>query len=89
MQEYAENSSPNTDDDPRGHSSDGRAVGLQPTGRRFDPGWLHSASSGDSRRRDSPQCPIVHEVTALVIETFVNKDQIVIEVQRYNVLIIK
>jgi len=31
----------------------------------------------------------VHEVTALVIQTFVNKDQIVIEVQRYNVLIIK
>ena len=25
----------------RGHSSAGRASGLQPEGRRFDPGWLH------------------------------------------------
>ena len=87
MQEHAEESSANTDDDPRGHSSDGRAVGLQPTGRRFDPGWLHCAGSRDSRGRNSPQCPIVHEVTTLVIQTLVNKDQIVIEMQRDNVLI--
>jgi hypothetical protein len=25
----------------RGHSSAGRAFGLHPKGRRFDPGWLH------------------------------------------------
>ena len=25
----------------RGHSSAGRASGLQPEGHRFDPGWLH------------------------------------------------
>src|SRR5919201_3766742 len=28
-------------DDPRGHSSVGRASGWQPEGRRFEPGWLH------------------------------------------------
>ena len=28
----------------RGHSSAGRASGLQPEGRRFDPGWLHQSA---------------------------------------------
>ena len=28
-------------DEARGHSSAGRASGLQPEGHRFDPGWLH------------------------------------------------
>ena len=29
---------------PRGHSSVGRAPGLHPGGRRFEPGWLHALS---------------------------------------------
>ncbi len=31
-----------------GHSSAGRAVGSQSTGRRFDPGWLHHYDSKKS-----------------------------------------
>ena len=36
------------DDEARGHSSAGRASGLQPEGHRFDPGWLHQLRAPDN-----------------------------------------
>src|SRR5260370_19685450 len=36
----------------RGHSSAGRAPGLQPGGRRFDPGWLHQLPPARREARD-------------------------------------
>ena len=39
-------------DPPRGgHSSAGRAPGLQPGGRRFDPGWLHQLPARLNEKR--------------------------------------
>src|SRR5260370_42550509 len=37
----------------RGHSSAGRAPGLQPGGRRVDPGWLHQLPPARREARDA------------------------------------
>ena len=50
----------------RGHSSAGRAPGLQPGGRRFDPDWLHQPRACFFSKRGNPHLPPAAHESAMI-----------------------